>query len=205
MFLLLKQKAYQVYEKLAVLAHVEEYIATTPNADTTKEALTKVVMTSFDKKEGLTDDTKNQPVIEEQPFDELQELMFSEPLPEHSFKNDVKDIGQQKSQTLEEELKDTIPVDVIADLFEEVPPKKSLNDALHATMQIGLNDRIAFVKNLFDNSQEEFNRVVSQLNTFKTAKEAKRFINKVVKPAYDWSDKETLEVRFVELLERRFS
>jgi hypothetical protein len=36
------------------------------------------------------------------------------------------------------------------------------------------------VKNLFGGSQEDFNRVVSQLNSFKTQKEAKKFINKMV-------------------------
>ena len=77
-----------------------------------------------------------------------------------------------KTITLEEELQDTISVDVMADLFENAPTK-SLNDRLLANIQIGLNDRIAFVKNLFEWNQEDFNRVVSQLNTFKTEKEAK--------------------------------
>ena len=35
----LKQKAYEIYEKLAVLAYVDEYINTTPNATETKEEI----------------------------------------------------------------------------------------------------------------------------------------------------------------------
>ena len=35
----LKEKAYEVYEKLALLAYVEEYINTTPHAEETKEEL----------------------------------------------------------------------------------------------------------------------------------------------------------------------
>ena len=105
--------------------------------------------------------------------------------------------------SLEEELKDTIAADVVADLFENAP-KKSLNDTLQGDIQIGLNDRIVFVKSLFGESQEDFNRVVSQLNSFKTQKEAKKFIHKMVKPDYDWADKEDIEERFMAIIERKF-
>jgi hypothetical protein len=58
---------------------------------------------------------------------------------------------------------------------------------------------------LFNGSQEDFNRVVSQLNTYATEKEAKKFINKMVKPDYDWSEQEALEKRFVEIVLRKFA
>ncbi|MFT4575892.1 MAG: phosphoglucomutase, partial [Polaribacter sp.] len=41
--LVLKQKAYEIYEKLTVLAYVDEYINTTPNATETKEELLKKI------------------------------------------------------------------------------------------------------------------------------------------------------------------
>ena len=106
--------------------------------------------------------------------------------------------------SLEEELQDIVSVDVMADLFENAQPK-SLNDRFANNIQIGLNDRIAFVKNLFNNQQEDYNRVVSQLNTFKSEKEAKNFINTMVKPDYNWSEQEELETRFMEILERKFA
>ena len=52
--------------------------------------------------------------------------------------------------------------------------------------------------------KEDFNRVVSQLNSFKTQKEAKKFINKMVKPDYDWTDNEEIEERFMSIVERKF-
>lgn len=235
--LALKQKAYEVYEKLSVLAYVEEYINTTPNADVTKEELLekveaasklekpiekeeKVVYaleeddderemgeTAEDIAEDVIEEIEKQNIVEEiveeiieQPFDELEEIMFSD-----NVKNDPKDIGDRKSLTLEEELQDTIALDVAADLFEKVDSKKSLNDKLQSNIQIGLNDRIAFVKHLFDGDQGDYNRVVSQLNTFKTEKEARKFINKMVKPDYDWSEKEEYETRLFEIIERRFA
>ena len=93
----------------------------------------------------------------------------------------------------------------MANLFEKVEPKKTLHDKLQSTIQVGLNDRIAFVKNLFDGNQEDFNRVISQLNTIDNEKEAKDFINTMVKPEYDWSEKEEYETRLLELIERRFT
>ena len=111
--------------------------------------------------------------------------------------------ANENKPSLEEELKDTIAADVVADLFENAP-KKSLNDNLQMDIQIGLNDRIVFVKNLFGGSQEDFNRVVSQLNSFKTEKEAKKFINKMVRPDYDWTDMKDIEERFIAILERKF-
>jgi hypothetical protein len=52
--------------------------------------------------------------------------------------------------------------------------KKSLNDRLAGdALKFGLNDRIGFVKDLFDGSAEDFNRVVSKLNTLGSLSEAR--------------------------------
>lgn len=316
----LKEKAHEVYEKLALLAYVEEYINTTPNATTTKDELIASIseaeatkskdeitanetpqtteITDVEEKavsvdiliaeetttviektlkvvkdEPFTDietekyindiinakpedvislDTiHNEPVdsskleeiIEkeaanevadnetiEQPFDELEDILFGGP----SIKNEADFIENLKTPileeeiietktpesivektiiseekptipTLEEELKGTISVDIMANLFEKVEPKRTLNDRLQNSIQIDLNDRIAFVKNLFEGDQQDFNRVISQLNTIKTEKEAKQFIIKMVKPDYDWSTKEHYETRLLEIIERRFA
>lgn len=290
--LLLKEKAYEVYEKLSVLAYVNEYINTTPNAEETKEDLLEKIKAAEDKRkelnsekaismdegkqyvendtteneilssideekkmkeegveiktseivdemiqtkdntlhidakeselisdskevkedeletvnneEGSIGNTTTKEIIEEiieQPFDEIENLLFNDVA---KSKNDNNHTGERKAPTLEEELQDTLPVDVMANLFEKVDSKKSLNDHLQNTIQIGLNDRIAFVKHLFEGNQNDFNRVVSQLNTCKTEKEAKKFINKLVKPDYNWSDKEEYETRLLEIIERRF-
>ena len=141
--------------------------------------------------------------IIEQPFDELEELMLRKEDAVSNLTDAVIEEGESKTVTLEEELHDTISVDEMATLFD-IPVSKSLNDKLSVNIQIGLNDRIAFVKNLFDGSQEDFNRVLSQLNSYASEKEAKKFINKMVKPDYDWSQQEELEARFLEIVERKF-
>jgi hypothetical protein len=221
----LKEKAKVIYEKLSMLAFVEEYVNTTPGLDVSKEALIEKVTQGFIAKEVFAveevileeeveveeavvdnlieepnEETKVEEILE-QPFDELEEIIFSENEPEPI--NDVVKVEVDKTKTLEEELQDIISVDVMADLFENAQPK-SLNDKLVSSIQIGLNDRIAFVKNLFNNQQDDYNRVISQLNTFKTEKEATQFINKMVKPDYNWSEQEELEIRFLEIITRKF-
>lgn len=215
----LKKIAQDIFEKLSLLAFVEEYVNTTPNLDKTKEELLFEVEKALEIKNTIIEDkVEPEPIIPqledeylevakeehiEQPFEELEGLIFGDTKPQN-FKDDPKDVGERNMPTLEEELQDTIPVDVMANLFEPVK-QTSLNDKLSGNIQIGLNDRIAFVKHLFNGSQEDFNRVVSQLNTLKTEKEAKTFINKMVKPDYNWEDKEELENRFMEIIERKFA
>ncbi|QXP65897.1 hypothetical protein [Polaribacter sp. AHE13PA] len=267
----LKEKSKEIYEKLSLLAFVEEYINTTPNLEVTKEELIENVekgialkekqevfavdiepvkedieeetVTFYEiEEEGVTlpvedqieeelaeelvieeaeedaeeeieeeieEDVKEEVkvVVEEiieQPFDEIEDIIFAEPAPVE-VKEEVK-IEESKTLSLEEELQDTISVDQMATLFDiPAAAPKSLNDRFSANIQIGLNDRIAFVKNLFDGSQEDFNRVVSQLNTYGTEKEALKFINKMVKPDYDWSSQQELETRFIEIVERKFA
>lgn len=261
----LKEKSKEVYDRLSMLAFVEEYVNVTPNLETTKEELLNKVEKAFEakenkvveeellendnemleqdqhkeekvvynlidepktvEKEAIKEEVKVEEVLE-QPFDELEEIMFSkeetpkvidtesnlsektekiEPEIELNFQvNDVVKAEERKTMSLEEELQDIVSVDVMADLFENVQPK-SINDKFASNIQIGLNDRIAFVKNLFNNQQEDYNRVISQLNTFKSENDAKNFIKKMVKPDYDWSEQEELETRFMEIIERKFA
>ncbi|WP_395075672.1 hypothetical protein [Flavobacterium sp.] len=90
-------------------------------------------------------------------------------------------------------------------VFEKVDAS-NLNDKLKKTINIGLNDKIAFEQNLFGGSSEDFNRVVSQISTFDSLSEAKVFINEMVKPDYNnWIDKEEFADRFMEIVESKFS
>jgi hypothetical protein len=82
---------------------------------------------------------------------------------------------------------------------------KTLNDSFHAGISIGFNDRFAFVHKLFDGSEDEYYRVLSQLNTMTNLKEAVAFLENVVKPDYNWADKEEFETRLKEILEHHFS
>lgn len=96
---------------------------------------------------------------------------------------------------------------------EEVTPEipngknKSLNETLtQKVISVGLNDRHAFVKHLFNGSTEDFNRVISQLNTIDNEERSIAFIENMVKPDYNnWAGQEEIASRFMSLISRRFS
>lgn len=224
----LHKKAHDIYEKLSVLKFVDEYINTTPNAIETKEEIIgkiETVSTEDIKKDLLEEvEIKEEVFKVEEVEEKITESIERKALIEEevfSADNDmIKDDRKELSSiqiTLEEEFKDAISADVATQLFEkatkenpvieeETNQKRSLNDTIFKNnLQIGLNDRIAFVKHLFDGSQEDFNRVLSQLNSFKTEEEALSFMSDFVKPDYDWSTKEDYEQRLMDIIERKFS
>ena len=87
----------------------------------------------------------------------------------------------------------------------ESPVTKHLNDMLGKGIQIGLNDRLAFINNLFDQSEEDYQRVISQVQTLSSWEEAQNFIEQMIKPDYDfWEGKEEFELRFLKCLESNF-
>lgn len=99
------------------------------------------------------------------------------------------------------------PSDTLAENPENTEDTKSTfdNETYSKSIAIGLNDRIGFVQHLFNDSNEDFNRVISQLNTFDTFEEAERFINEMVIPDYDyWVGEEDYMERFLKIVEKKF-
>jgi hypothetical protein len=208
----LHKKAQKLQEQLAVLMFVDDYLETTPEAKESREELIEKIETVVDKPIEVA--VVKEVNVEQKVFTLEDEEVVEEEKPEVVLnlvpEKEVVEIKEIKKQlSFEEELKGTVSVDVTADLFQKsetkTKTKASLNDTLNQeNIQVGLNDRIAFVKHLFNNSQADFNRVLSQLNSFKTEKEARNFIKKMVKPDYDWTGKEEYEERFLDLVDRKF-
>ncbi|MDV7186801.1 hypothetical protein R3X25_05855 [Lutibacter sp. TH_r2] len=191
-----------------------------------KEAEIKLTSTieneSVENEKIVSEQEKLEPNTIDNEFIEVEEDLFTEK--ENTFIEEEETEPDVITHSLEQELENAISADIATNLFERATKeepvieksfekveeiiedkKVSLNDSLFKdNIQVGLNDRIAFVKNLFDGSQEDFNRVLSQLNSFKTEKEAKSFLNKFVKPDYNWTNKEDYENRLVSLIERKF-
>ena len=94
----------------------------------------------------------------------------------------------------------------IFDAIEKAPQQTSLNDQLKSQgFQVGLNDRLAFVKNLFESSNEDYDRVLSQLSTLDSYEEATSLLNSIIKPDYNnWEGQEDIEARFLEIIENKF-
>lgn len=134
--------------------------------------------------------------------EKVTETVFEAVMPVEEVKEEIQaePIFAEEPKVLEEEVKVT---------FEKVsqePKNSSLNDRLNKAITFGLNDRIGFEKKLFGGSSDDFNRVVSQLNTFDSFEEAKAFVDDFVKPDYNnWEGAEEFETRFMEIVEKKFS
>jgi hypothetical protein len=91
-------------------------------------------------------------------------------------------------------------------LNEDPAQPKSLNDSIGNGLSIGLNDRLAFIKHLFESRTDDYQRVLSQINTMENFNAAASFIKNNVKPDYnDWSGKEVYEERFMAIVEKNFN
>jgi len=83
--------------------------------------------------------------------------------------------------------------------------QKSLNDKFSKGLQIDLNDRLAFIKHLFNQSSNDYQRAISQIATIESWDQAQKFILEMIKPDYNyWEGKELYEIRFLKIVENNF-
>ena len=129
-----------------------------------------------------------------------------------NFNNSVKDIVKE---TLEKNIHEAKSSELTTQDLSFEPKEKAseqkeiikerLNDKFSKGLQIDLNDRLAFIKHLFDKSPNEYQRAISQISTFQYWNQAKSFILEMVKPDYDnWKGKELYEERFLKIIENNF-
>jgi len=188
----LREKAHKIYEKLMVLDYLNKNPK--PNTEVIKSPKIKtpkrqVENTLFPNEKRIRKKKEKAPVT-------LEDLFVP------TFDSIKEDMSQK------EEFKDTISLDETEKMFKtkkRETQQLSLNDKLLGnSIQIGLNDRIAFVNKLFNFSQSEFNRVLGSLNEFKNKQEAINYIQYSVKPKYNWKGKEDIEERLILIIERKF-
>jgi hypothetical protein len=145
---------------------------------------------------------KDEPIIEELIKEPVFEAVQPEvTLEEQEIPGEVKE-ELDKSDEVEVVIKEELVVKT------EEKPKAEIKAEPIATgkaIVLGLNDKIAFEKNLFAGNGDDLQRVLSQLNTFTNWDEAKSFVLDFVKPDYNnWENKEEFEVRFLEIVENKF-
>ena len=136
---------------------------------------------------------KDEPIIEElikEPVFEAVQPEISGEVKEELDKSNAVEVVVKEELVVKEEIKTEIKT-------EPIPTGKAI--------VLGLNDKIAFEKNLFAGNGDDLQRVLSQLNTFTNWDEAKSFVLDFVKPDYNnWENKEEFEVRFLDIVETKF-
>ncbi len=202
----LKKEAQEIYEELCVLNYLNNQPKTaeaspeqfkketkTP-APKTPENVQESVIFSIEEEIGVTEDLSA--IFVKKETQQISEIEFKPPAADTSATLKEKiEAAKQASENIQNIDKNPLTS----------PANTSLNDKLlKSGINVDLNDRIAFVKHLFEGRQEDFNRVLSQLNTFSNENDAKNFIVNQVKPDYSWEGKETYEERLILLIERKF-
>ena len=221
----LKKLAKDLYEKLTILAFTEKHLEEEFDEQETEievEMPQRIGRTqSYDEfhPDG-TEYNKDSDAITEPNTEKIKDIVAQMP-PEtekvDSMMNHLNTTQEHPKQKEPEkkEKKDFRNIGVDYDNLPDFEPvnhvrkedrPRSLNDRLKKGINIGLNERLAFIKNLFDGNTADYNRVLSQLNTFTSLEEAEKFIEKVVKPDYNhWEGKEDYEARFMGHIENKFS
>ena len=88
---------------------------------------------------------------------------------------------------------------------ETIPEIKNINDRFNKTLRIDLNDRLAFIKNLFEGDTASYEKVLSKIVTFESWEEVFNFIDVQVKTEYDnWNKNEEIADRFLAILQKNF-
>jgi hypothetical protein len=202
----LYDKARRIYEKLAVLKFIDEKLS-----DVEVDVSKNVIASRFEKVanavlSGNISVPESNPheedimtpgmetikdMVSEMPTETALEQVFAEFVGKPDLmKNDKENVGVAEK----------------VEKSEQKSKSKSLNDRFVKDLQIGLNDKLAFVKHLFKGNMEDYTRVLSQLNTIETEERSIAFITNMVKPEYDnWEGKEEYENRLMALIERRFA
>ncbi len=214
----LKNAAGELYEKLTVLAFAEKHFSASQPSIGKKEietalrdeAALKVTEKEEKKEEHQVEET--QPVTKEKTEPNKKEKAAEEK--NVQTEDDIRNIAVNYDDLPQfEPVTEIVPPTVTTK--NEVnaqkaktknqlnPRKKSLNESLNYGLSFGLNDRLAFIKNLFEGNAADFDRVISQLNTLQNFVEAKVFIEEQIKPDYNWQEKEVFEERFYTALAQK--
>ena len=153
-------------------------------------------------------DPEEEEAIMEPAIEKIKDMVAQMPQETMEVDSIIEAINEPK-EAIEHDLNELSPSYAqlpIFDAVESEPQQTSLNDQLKTQgLQIGLNDRLAFIKNLFENNSEDYERVLSQLSTLDSYDEAKNLIVSIIKPDYNnWEGQEEMEARFLEIIENKF-
>lgn len=219
------EEVSKLYEKLTVLKFAQENFEDDMPTIGNDSSFFDMLDTAFNNKVSDNIEVGNKTYIN---LDEVEDDGIMEPVME-KIKDMVAQMPEETQQVdviveeaVTKEKPNTIEFENISSDFADIPEfepieeakkreaeqrKTSLNDKLKGKrLQIGLNDKLAFIKHLFEGQSEDYDRVVSQINTARSLTEAKKLISEMVKPDYNnWEGKEEYEERFVEIVESKFN
>jgi len=216
-----------LYQKISILNFLEtqfngeitENVATNASFfDALEGAFNNKVTDSveIDEKVYVNIDSNDEEAIMEPAIEKIKDIVAQMPQ-ETAEVDDMVDEIIESSEPIEQDLSafspsyNQLPIFSPVEQPEQDEPTDnnptSLNEQLKTSgFQIGLNDRLAYVNHLFENNNEDYDRVMSQLSTMDSFEEISDFIENIIKPDYnDWEGKEEYETRFLETIAQKFT
>ena len=111
--------------------------------------------------------------------------------------------GQQTDNPAEDKVQN--PLKTHEEIFKKsVQTKFKPKHQTAPDFNIGLADKIALVKNLFDNNSGAFDEFIQRINKTKSYDEALGLVY-LMKDKYDWTGKDEYEFRLLQLIQAKFS
>jgi hypothetical protein len=220
-----KQAIRLIYEKLTVLEYLEGQLEAGAQSFDSKSFrennwfVEPEPVPQPEHKEELVEPLmeKIKDIVAQMPeeSDQVDELL-KEVLPDkQQIKNDLEEFASTYQETPVFERKEVESTKVVHTTLKKESPSngnedpdkpKSLNDVVQTGLNVGLNDRHAFIKHLFNDSTDDYTRVLSQINSMQSFDEADAFIKGKVKPDYNhWLNKDEYADRFMALVEKSFN
>lgn len=181
---------HKVYEATLLLF---ERLILIKNAEDFNKDFCEDLETNFDQ---TVEFFKTQPSSETTQLKDNKREEIVKEVPE--TKTSIPDFFQENTEELSFERKEV-------ETGIEKGVQKSLNDKFSKGLKVDLNDRLAFIKHLFDQNNKDYQRAISQIATLQSWEHAQKFILEIIKPDYNyWEGKEQYEIRFLKIVENNF-
>ena len=199
---LLLQEIRSIYEKLTILNFLEKNIKDEQEIKKLSQDIEKIYSQVENTKTENTEIHQETPKIhEEKNFEKID------------FSDKINQNVETKNSPFLEDILAQVPQDLVFEqkslINEQVKePIKTLNDKIvsNQNIQIGLNDKLAFIKHLFNGLSEDYTKALLVINQYHSEKECLQFIQQKIKPNYNnWLGKEEYEERFMSIVTKKFN
>ena len=203
------------------IMETDDYDIETPTEEPAPSAITEGTSVEESVEKEIVEDT-----VEEAP--EAPEVIIEEEKTEDAAIENIPLTEGAADESIEEIItEEKTEEKVIEDIAEETSPsqetpitinealaqntsssrKLSVNEMLASrNIAITLNDRLAFINNLFDGEVEDFENTIRYIFSQKEVDVVIEYITEIIKPYYNnWIEKEEYEKRFMEIILKYFS
>ena len=202
---------YDVIKKIDELKKELKQTSFSPlEKDIIKSKISETYLFLFEKQEVLSFSATEQPSITQPPTQE--EIIVEEKTatftPQTTIQPPEQEIQPKKSlnvdyKTLVDAFLEKEPPKQTAPEDQSLLSKISQTKIVDLKRSIAMNDRFIFIKELFQNDFDAYNRYINDLNECQTLQQAEQYLSQL-KQQYQWDEKNETAQYFITLVGRKF-